>query len=236
MTVFKTEKNHPDVSSLAWYKDQKIMWAGRIDDSISRSHPYDKEVGWRDKEYVENLKKLIKEKVKFSEFLMDIGPWDGFYFPFYFDTLNVKKIIGVDICDNMLSELEKKHRLTKEQFQGVKVEAVPNLSEVKSYSVDTVISIDSLTRATREQIVAYSREIERVLTKKGTFILHLVMEESMQKLGPIEHLGQSYITNRKEVERIFSWANTLEYHDISIADEDCAREFHPGTFIVGKKE
>ena len=122
--------------------------------------------------YNELLKKILSYSHPHAT-VLELGAYDGMWTQYF---LSAEKIICVDLFENGLEKIKERCHSDKIQFYCTEGN---ELRGIMDQSVDLVFSVDSLMRASKDDITCYFNEFKRVLKKDGRAVLHLPCIESL---------------------------------------------------------
>ena len=126
--------------------------------------------------YNELLKKILQYSHPHVT-VLELGAYDGMWTQYF---LEAEKIICVDLFEYGFYKLKERCNSDKIQFYCTEGN---ELRGIMDNSVDLAFSVDSLVRASKDDITCYFNEFLRVLKQDGVAVLHLPCLESPMSMG-----------------------------------------------------
>jgi len=179
---------------------QRQNWSASFNSHSNVEYELKQSFLWGDignkKELTLKYNELLKKILSYSHphaTVLELGAYDGMWTQYF---LSAEKIICVDLFENGLEKIKERCHSDKIQFYCTEGN---ELRGIMAQSVDLVFTVDSLMRASENDITCYFNEFLRVLKKGGVAVLHLPCLESPMSMG----LCFTYLT-LKDIKRLCS--------------------------------
>ena len=173
--------------------EQRKIWADTIPSSFDEKYDFRKSFIWGD--WDEKFQLEIKYNVLLKKILsyshpqttvLELGAYDGMWTQYF---LEAKKIICVDLFESDFEKIKERCKTDKIQFYCTEGN---ELRGIKDSSINLIFSVDSLIRASKNDISSYFKDFKRILQPGGRAVLHLPCLETPMSM----HLVCTYLTLR----------------------------------------